>query len=163
MNRVLGVFVQRQVITFFLISKIKSIFFVLIDLIFCNYKYVLRGEKHNKVDKNSINIKNSKSQISLFFKSWLNLNRWVIVLYLVIIATAGVLYVGNVNDTTDLLREIRTLERKIDDLENKRKMTDSRVKRLQSPERIIQIATEKLNMTLSDEAPLFIEEYEDKD
>jgi cell division protein FtsL len=157
------VFVQRQVITFFLISKIKSIFFVLIDLIFCNYKYVLRGEKHNKVDKNSINIKNSKSQISLFFKSWLNLNRWVIVLYLVIIATAGVLYVGNVNDTTDLLREIRTLERKIDDLENKRKMTDSRVKRLQSPERIIQIATEKLNMTLSDEAPLFIEEYEDKD
>jgi len=115
------------------------------------------------VDKNSINIKNSKSQISLFFKSWLNLNRWVIVLYLVIIATAGVLYVGNVNDTTDLLREIRTLERKIDDLENKRKMTDSRVKRLQSPERIIQIATEKLNMTLSDEAPLFIEEYEDKD
>lgn len=156
-------FVQRQVITFFLISKIKSIFFVLIDLIFCNYKYVLRGEKHNKVDKNSINIKNSKSQISLFFKSWLNLNRWVIVLYLVIIATAGVLYVGNVNDTTDLLREIRTLERKIDDLENKRKMTDSRVKRLQSPERIIQIATEKLNMTLSDEAPLFIEEYEDKD
>ncbi|MFA7326703.1 MAG: septum formation initiator family protein [Candidatus Kapaibacterium sp.] len=115
------------------------------------------------MNKNSINIKNSKSQIGLFFKSWLNLNRWVIVLYLVIIATAGVLYVGNVNDTTDLLREIRTLERKIDDLENKRKMTDSRVKRLQSPERIIKIATENLNMTLSDEAPLFIEEYEDKD
>lgn len=132
-------------------------------MIFCNYKYVLRGEKHKKLNKNSINIKNSKSQIVLFFKSWLNLNRWVIVLYLIIIATAGVLYVGNVNDTTDLLKEIRNLERKIDDLENKRKMTDSRVKRLQSPERIIQIATEKLNMTLSDEAPLFIEEYEDKD
>ncbi len=80
-----------------------------------------------------------------------------------IIAAAGVLYVGNVNDTTDLLREIRTLERRIDDLENKRKMADSRVKRLQSPERIIQIATEKLNMTLSDEAPLYIEEYENTD
>jgi cell division protein FtsL len=115
------------------------------------------------VDKNGINIKNNKSQISNFFRSWLNLNRWVIVLYLVIIATAGVLYVGNVNDTTQLLSEIRTLERKIDDLENKRKMADSRVKRLQSPERIIQIATEKLNMTLSNEAPLFIEEYEVKD
>ncbi len=132
-------------------------------MIFCNYKYLLRGEKHKKVDKNSVNIKNNKSQIVLFFKSWLNLNRWVIVLYLVIIAAAGVLYVGNVNDTTELLREIRTLERKIDDLENKRKMADSRVKRLQSPERIIRIATENLNMTLSDEAPYFIEEYENKD
>jgi len=115
------------------------------------------------VDKNGINIKNSKSQISQFFRNWLNLNRWVIVLYLIIIAAAGVLYVGNVNDTTALLREIRNLERKIDDLENKRKMTDSKVKRLQSPERIIRIATENLNMTLSDEAPLFIEEYEVKD
>ena len=84
-------------------------------------------------------------------------------LYLVVIATAGVLYVGNVNDTTELLKEIRTLERKIDDLENRRKMADSRVKRLQSPERIIKIATENLNMTLSDDAPLFIEEYESKD
>ncbi len=115
------------------------------------------------MDKNGINIKKNKSQIGQFFRNWFNLNRWVIVLYLMIIAAAGVLYVGNVNDTTDLLREIRTLERRIDDLENKRKMADSRVKRLQSPERIIQIATEKLNMTLSDEAPLYIEEYENKD
>lgn len=132
-------------------------------MIFCNYKYLLRGEKHKKVDKNSININNSKSQIVLFLRNWLNLNRWVIVLYLVVVATAGVLYVGNVNDTTELLKEIRTLERKIDDLENRRKMADSRVKRLQSPERIIKIATENLNMTLSDDAPLFIEEYESKD
>lgn len=115
------------------------------------------------MDKNGINIKNNKSQTAQFFRNWFNLNRWVIVLYLIVIAAAGVLYVGNVNDTTDLLREIRTLERKIDDLENKRKMADSRVKRLQSPERIIKIATENLNMTLSDEAPLYIEEYENKD
>lgn len=115
------------------------------------------------MDKNGINISNNKSQIAQFINNWFNLNRWVIVLYLIVVAAAGVLYVGNVNDTTDLLREIRTLERKIDDLENKRKMADSRVKRLQSPERIIRIATENLNMTLSDEAPLYIEEYENED
>lgn len=77
-----------------------------------------------------------------------------------VIATAGVLYVGNVNDTTQLLKEIRALEHRIDDLENKRKIIDSKVKGLQSPERIIQIGTDKLNMKLSDEAPLFIEDNE---
>lgn len=115
------------------------------------------------MDKRSIDIKNSKSQISSFFKNWFNLNRWVVILYLSVIATAAVLYVGNVNDTTELLSEIRKLEREIDDLENKRKIIDSKVKRLQSPERIIKIATENLNMKLSDEAPLYIEEIEDED
>lgn len=118
------------------------------------------GRSIKKVDKSSINIDNNKKQISTFFRHWLNLNRWVVVLYLMIIATAGVLYVGNVNDTTQLLKEIRALEHRIDDLENKRKIIDSKVKGLQSPERIIQIGTDKLNMKLSDEAPLFIEDNE---
>ena len=115
------------------------------------------------MEKRSININNNKSQITAFFKNWLNLNRWVIVLYLIVIAAAGVFYVGNVNDTTQLLSEIRGLEKKIDDLNNKRKIADGRVKRLQSPERIIRIAEEKLNMSLSDEAPLVIEYNETKD
>jgi cell division protein FtsL len=115
------------------------------------------------VDKNSIDIKNSKSQINSFFRNWFNLNRWVIILYLGVVATAAVLYVGNVNDTTELLSEIRKLERSIENLENKRKIIDSKVKILQSPERIIKIATENLNMKLSDEAPLYIEEITDED
>ncbi|TNE36169.1 hypothetical protein EP342_00765 [bacterium] len=118
------------------------------------------GRRVQKVDKSSNNIINSKNQISTFFRNWLNLNRWVVVLYLIIMATAAVLYVGNVNDTTQLLKEIRALEHKIEDLENKRKIIDSKVKGLQSPERIIQIGTDKLNMKLSDEAPLFIEDNE---
>lgn len=113
------------------------------------------------MDNSSENISKSKSQIGSFFKNWLNLNRWIVVLYLVVIATSGVLYVGNVNDTTILLTEIRKLEKNIDNLENRRKIIDSKVKRLQSPERIIRIATESLNMKLSDEAPLYIDAYEE--
>jgi len=101
--------------------------------------------------------------VSNFFKNWLNLNRWVIILYLMIIAAAAVLYVGNVNDTTELLTEIRSYERGIDDLGNKKKMAEAKLKRLQSPDRIIKIAEEKLNMKLADEAPIILEVNEEKD
>lgn len=113
--------------------------------------------------KSSINIDKSKHEVSNFVKSWLNLNRWVVILYLMIIAAAAVIYVGNVNDTTLLLTEIRSYERGIDDLENEKKMAQSKLKRLQSPDRIIKIATEKLNMQLSEEAPIILEVNEKKD
>jgi cell division protein FtsL len=85
------------------------------------------------------------------------------VLYLIIIATSAVLYVGNVNDTTLLLKSIRKLEHKIEDLENRKKIINSKVKGLQSPERIIQIGTDMLNMKLSDHAPLFLEDKSTED
>lgn len=115
------------------------------------------------MDNSSTDNNDSKYQVSNFFKHWLDLNRWVVVLYLVVIATAGVLYVGNVNDTTELLKNIRKLEHKIEDLENRKKIINSRVKRLQAPDRIITIGLEKLNMQLSDKAPLFLEDTRTQD
>lgn len=144
-----------------LFQKLKRIFFYSLCFDILHLEISSSGGEAKKVDNSSENINKSKSQIGTFFKNWLNLNRWIVVLYLVVIATSGVLYVGNVNDTTILLTRIRRLEKNIDNLENRRKIIDSKVKRLQSPERIIRIATESLNMKLSDEAPLYIDAYEE--
>jgi cell division protein FtsL len=48
-------------------------------------------------------------------------------------------------------------------LGNKKKMAEAKLKRLQSPDRIIKIAEEKLNMKLADEAPIILEVNEEKD
>jgi len=42
-------------------------------------------------------------------------------------------------------------------------MAQAKLKRMQSPDRIIKIATEKLNMQLSEEAPIILEVNEEKD
>lgn len=94
-----------------------------------------------------------KSQISDFFKNWLNLNRWVVFLYLIIISAAAILYVSNVQVTTSLLKDIREMERVKEKLVNNNKLLNSKIKKLESPERIIPIAKNKLNMKIADKAP----------
>lgn len=101
--------------------------------------------------KHSLYLANSKTKE--FLKNWLNLNRWAIFLFIILISLSAILYVKNVRALTNQLKEIRQLERMEKSLSNGNKIINSRIKQLESPERIIKIAEEKLNMEISLKAP----------
>ena len=101
--------------------------------------------------KHSLYSANSKTRE--FLKNWLNLNRWAIFLFIILISLSAILYVKNVRALTNQLKEIRQLEKMEKSLSNGNKIINSRIKQLESPERIIKIAEEKLNMEISLKAP----------
>lgn len=103
--------------------------------------------------KEKLSIKFNKSQFSDFFKNWFDLNRWVVFLYLIIISAAAILYVNNVQVTTELLKEIRQLDREKEKLINNNKLLKAKINSLESPNRIIPIAKNKLNMKVAEQAP----------
>ncbi len=82
--------------------------------------------------------------------------RWKI--FGIIIATAALMifYIYNVRSIDELLRQIRYIEEKNKIIKMKNNLLKAKVNELESPDRIIKIANEKLGMTLPDEIPIII-------
>lgn len=96
------------------------------------------------------------SGVYAFFKVWLNLNRWGIFLYLIIIAASFAFFVYNVRKVNSLLSDISTLNKEKIELSGKNKILQVKIVALQSPERIDKIAVEQLGFIKTTEAPFYI-------
>ena len=67
-----------------------------------------------------------------------------------------ILYVGNVVKVKSLLKEERKLEKQLEKVENQNQLLETDINRLESPERITDIATKKLGMIKQDTPPKVI-------
>lgn len=87
------------------------------------------------------------------------LNRWSLFALFFISASATVLYVSNVIAVNKLSAENESLRFKLDSMETLNKSLRTESYRLQSAERILKQATEKLGMIPPPEAPVVIKEH----
>lgn len=81
------------------------------------------------------------------------LNRWSVFGFVVILSLLMILYVDNVKRVDIILKELQETKLKKDYLKNENELLKTRLNYLQSPERIIRIAEEKLGMIKIDSAP----------
>ncbi|MBE2189768.1 MAG: cell division protein FtsL [Desulfobulbaceae bacterium] len=88
---------------------------------------------------------------------WLKDNRWLVLVFIVVAAAAAVVFVSNVRSINGLLVQKRDLEKVANELRDKNKRLQSQVIHLQSADRIINYATEELDMVTPDVAPQVIE------
>ena len=79
--------------------------------------------------------------------------RWTLLGMLAVAAMLTVLYIYNVYAVNDLLRDIRKLEKKHEQLRAKNDVLAAKAVRLQSADRIIKIARENLNMKRPESPP----------
>lgn len=80
-------------------------------------------------------------------------SRWKILLLILISATLTVFYIYNVYRVNDLMKEISNLKNSYDDIKYKNEILFSRSIKLQSADRIGNIAREKLKMEYPKKAP----------
>jgi len=80
-------------------------------------------------------------------------HRWTIFIFIFFASLWVLLLVTNVRNINALLVDIRALEKKAKILENQNERYIYEIVKLQSAERIIQIAEEQLNMEQSPKAP----------
>jgi cell division protein FtsB len=85
--------------------------------------------------------------------SKLRLSRWSVFGLIFFSALATVFYVWNVIRTDSLLSENQDLRIKLRQIRNENMILTSKLNRLQSPERIIQIAKDKLGLVKSNVPP----------
>lgn len=81
------------------------------------------------------------------------LNRLSIMALVVISALFTIVYVWNVFQVNQLLREVEHLSKQYEELKNTNDVLRGVIIRLQEPERITKIASEKLGMITATEAP----------
>lgn len=93
------------------------------------------------------------SQIS----EWIRDNRWLVLVFIIVAATSSLVFVSNVRNINALLIENRELEKEASVLQDKNKRLQSETIHLQSADRIIKFATEKLDMVPPDVAPEVID------
>lgn len=79
-------------------------------------------------------------------------------LAIVILAVSTIIYVNNVIEVNKLLKETQILNKKFINLKNSNEILRSELNSLESPERIIVLATEKLGMIKSGSSPQIIED-----
>jgi cell division protein FtsL len=84
------------------------------------------------------------------------LNRWSLFALFFISASATVLYVSNVIAVNKLSNETEILRKQRDSLETLNKSLRTETFRLQSADRVVRIATEKLGMIPPPEAPVVV-------
>lgn len=122
-------------------------------------------EKETKFNSNLNNNKKQKlsfrtifinSDVYIFFKVWLNLNRWGVFIYLILTSATVVYFVYNVMKVNSLLSEIRILNKVKNEMSGKNKILEVKLVEMQSPERINKIATESMGFQKASEAPFYI-------
>ncbi len=79
--------------------------------------------------------------------------RWTLLGMLAVASMLMVLYIYNVYAVNDLLRDIRKLEKKHEEIRAKNDILASKVVSLQSADRIINIARDKLDMNTPETPP----------
>lgn len=104
----------------------------------------------------NIQSKISNSEIGKFFKNWLNLNRWSVFVFILVSAFSMIIYVNNVIEINTLLLDVQKLEKKKLDYINYNKLQNLQIIQLQSPDRIIPIASGKMGMVPVQSAPEYI-------
>jgi cell division protein FtsL len=90
---------------------------------------------------------------------WIRKNRWKLFLIIFISAIFIIAMVSNVKTINRQLSKVRKLEHELNSLSNKNIILQSHISELESPERIINIATEKLKMTINTNLPKTIKKY----
>ena len=81
------------------------------------------------------------------------LNRWSVFGLVALVACLTILYVGNVLQVNTLLKEVRDSEYDLNNLKNENEILRLELNKLQSPERIVSIAEDKLGMIRADKPP----------
>lgn len=89
-------------------------------------------------------------------------NRWKLFLILFVSALFTVVMVSNVRTINKQLINVRNLEKKQNELINNNKVLTKRIADLESPERIIKISSEKLNMIPNHNIPKKMKLYKQK-
>ncbi len=111
---------------------------------------------NNKKQKLSFRTIFINSDVYIFFKVWLNLNRWGVFIYLILTSATVVYFVYNVMKVNSLLSEIRILNKVKNEMSGKNKILEVKLVEMQSPERINKIATESMGFQKATEAPFYI-------
>lgn len=111
---------------------------------------------NNKKQKLSFRTIFINSDIYIFFKVWLNLNRWGVFIYLILTSATVVYFVSNVMKVNSLLSEIRMLNKVKNEMSGKNKILEVKLVEMQAPERINKIATESMGFQKATEAPFYI-------
>jgi len=123
--------------------------------------------KTNSKNKSKINSKSEikatlkeafkNSEFYIFFKVWLNINRWGLFVYIIIVSFCVVFFVSNVRVVTKLLDDIVKLNKFRNEINSKNKILEVKLVEMQSPERINKIAIEQLGFEKATEAPFYID------
>lgn len=92
-------------------------------------------------------------ELSEILVEFVRANRWTIFIFIFFASLWVLLLVTNVRNINSLLVDIRTLEKQSKELQNMNERYMYEIVKLQSAERIIQIAEEQLNMEQSPKAP----------
>lgn len=110
------------------------------------------------IDKDFVKAEHSnKNEIST--KEWVRVNRWLLFLLIFAASIMTVVYIKNVREVNNLVVDVRRYEKEKIDLINENKLLRTQLLKLESPERIIPIAEEKLNMHRPGSSPIII--YQD--
>lgn len=89
-------------------------------------------------------------------RQWLLINRWKVLLGIVITVVILVIWINNVKTVNELILENHRLEITSKDLISQNEDLRRRLTQLKSPERIIRIAQERSGMVLNEEAPIVL-------
>ena len=83
-------------------------------------------------------------------------NRWNIFALIAIVSVSVVLYIGNVIQVNSLIKEVHQMKKGCEELKNRNIILHNKLAELESPDRILTIATERLGMVRSDKAPQIV-------
>lgn len=104
-------------------------------------------------------IQNKASLTDMLKEKFLK-NRWSVFAFVSFAAISTVIYVSNVRNINNIAEMVDKKSRMLDELRNSNEVLNHKLVKLQSPSRIIAIATMKLGMVKPDKAPIVIEENE---
>ena len=90
-------------------------------------------------------------------KSWLDISRWLVTLYIILLAAATIFYINNSMDVDAALIESRNLSKEIEEIKSKNKELISIVTQLKSADRIIPYVEKNLGMISAEKPPEIIE------
>lgn len=88
------------------------------------------------------------------------LSRWSVFGFVFISALLMILYVDNVKRVDGILKDLQDIKVRKERLKNENELLKTRLNYLQSPDRIMRIAVEKLGMIKIDSAPEILPEKE---
>lgn len=86
-------------------------------------------------------------------QAFFGMNRFRLLMIIFFSALATVLYVNNVLQINHLLKENQALSKNLINLKNNNELLRSELNKLESPERIISVATNSLGMVKSSRSP----------
>jgi cell division protein FtsL len=84
--------------------------------------------------------------------------RFRLLMYIFVVSLLVILYVGNTVKVKSLLKKETKLEKEIEKIENNNRLLQTKINKLESPERITNIAVKKFGMIKPDIPPKVISE-----